>query len=102
MRKKRYSAEFKEFIPYKLRADNGFGLFRLSNEFLLVYSDKKLFNHYELIGSIKACLNCTEMLCIMFKAGQCAQQRWNLLRSFRQLGKVIASIQFKEGNKVTV
>ncbi len=54
MRKKRYSAEFKEFIPYKLRADNGFGLFRLSNEFLLVYSDKKLFNHYELIGSIKA------------------------------------------------
>ncbi len=50
---------------------------------------------------LKGCLNRTGMLYMMFKLGQCAQQRWNRLRSFRQLGKVIAGIQFKDGIEIT-
>ena len=49
---------------------------------------------------LKGCLNRTGMLSMMFNLGQCAQQRWNRLRGFRQLGKVIAGIRFKDGNEV--
>ena len=41
----------------------------------------------------KGCLSRKGMLCMMFKLGLCAHR----LRGFRQLGKVIEGIQFKDG-----
>ena len=34
---------------------------------------------------------------MMFKLGLCAQHNWRRLRGFKQLGKVIEEIQFKNG-----
>ena len=45
----------------------------------------------------KGCLRRKGMLCMMFKLGICAQHNWRRLRGFRQLGKVIEGIQFKDG-----
>ena len=45
----------------------------------------------------KGCLSRKGMLCMMFKLGLCAQHNWRRLRGFRQLGKVIEGIQFKDG-----
>ena len=42
----------------------------------------------------KGCLNRNGMLCMMFKLGQCADNRW---RGFQQLGEVIEEVQFKDG-----
>ena len=45
----------------------------------------------------KGCLSRKGMLCMMFKLGLCAQHNWRRLRGFKQLGKVIAGVQFKDG-----
>ena len=37
------------------------------------------------------------MLCMMFKLGLCAQHNWRRLRGFKQLGKVIEAVLFKDG-----
>ena len=34
---------------------------------------------------------------MMFKQGLCAQHNWRRLREFKQLGKVIDGVQFKDG-----
>ena len=48
----------------------------------------------------KGCLNRSGMLCMMFKLGQCAQENWRRLRGFRELGKVIEGVKFKDGVEV--
>ncbi len=48
----------------------------------------------------KGCLTRSGMLCMMFKLGQCAQQNWRRLRGFKELGKVIEGVQFKDGIEV--
>ena len=45
----------------------------------------------------KGCLSRKEMLCMMFKLSLCAQHNWRRLRGFKQLGKVIKGVQFKDG-----
>ena len=45
----------------------------------------------------KGCLSRKGMLCMMFKLGLCAQHNWRRLRGFKQFGKVIAGVQFKDG-----
>ena len=37
------------------------------------------------------------MLHMMFKLGQCAQNRWRKLRGFNYLAKVITGVIFKDG-----
>lgn len=37
---------------------------------------------------------------MMFKLGQCTQQNWRRLRGFKELGKVIEGVQFKDGIEV--
>jgi len=49
----------------------------------------------------KGCLSRTGMLHMMFKLGQCAQKRWNRLRGFDQLAKVIEGVKFRDGIEVT-
>ena len=34
---------------------------------------------------------------MMFKLGLCAQHYWRMLRGFKQLGKAIVGVQFKDG-----
>ena len=48
----------------------------------------------------KGCLNRSGMLYMMFKLGQCAQQNWSRLRGFKELGKVIEGVKFKDGVEV--
>ena len=48
----------------------------------------------------KGCLNRSGMLCMMFKLGQCAQENWRRLRGFKELGKVIEGVKFKDGVEV--
>ena len=45
----------------------------------------------------KGCLSRKGMLCMMFKLGLCVQHNWCRLRGFKQLGKVIERVQFKDG-----
>ena len=49
----------------------------------------------------KGCLSRDGMLHMMFKLGQCAQNKWRKLRGFDYLGKVIRGVQFKDGVEVT-
>ena len=49
----------------------------------------------------KGCLNRDGMLHMMFKLGQCAQDRWHRLRGFDYLAKVITGVKFKDGIEVT-
>ena len=48
----------------------------------------------------KGCLTKTTMLSMMYKLGQCAEKKWRRLRGFRQLGKVIEGVEFKNGIEV--
>lgn len=41
------------------------------------------------------------MLTFIFKLGMCAQKRWNRIRGFNHLAKVIAGVKFKDGVEVT-
>ena len=48
----------------------------------------------------KGCLTRDGMLHMMFKLGQCAQKKWNRLRGFDYLSKVVTGIKFKDGVEV--
>ncbi len=48
----------------------------------------------------KGCLSRDGMLHMMFKLGQCAEDKWRKLRGFGFLGQVIKGVQFKDGIKV--
>ena len=48
----------------------------------------------------RSCLSRSGMLCMMFKLGQCAQQNWRRLRGFKDLGKIIEEVKFKDGLEV--
>lgn len=48
----------------------------------------------------KGCLTKTTMLSMMYKLGQCAEKKWRRLRGFRELGKVIEGVKFKNGIEV--
>ena len=45
----------------------------------------------------KGCLSRTTMLGMMYRLGMCAEKKWRRLRGFRQLGKVIEGVKFKNG-----
>jgi len=45
----------------------------------------------------KGCLNRDGMLHMMFKLGMCAEKKWRKLRGFKDLGKVITGVKFKDG-----
>ena len=45
----------------------------------------------------KGCLSRDGMLHMMFKLGLCAQQNWRRLRGFKELGKVITGVKFRDG-----
>ena len=45
----------------------------------------------------KGCLSRDTMLHMMFKLGQCAQNKWRKLRGFNYLAKVITGVIFKDG-----
>lgn len=49
----------------------------------------------------KGCLTRDGMLNMMFKLGQCAENKWRKLRGFDYLAKVITGIKFKNGLEVT-
>jgi len=49
----------------------------------------------------KGCLARDGMLHMMFKLGQCAQKKWNRLRGFDYLAKVITGVKFKDGMEAT-
>jgi hypothetical protein len=38
---------------------------------------------------------------MMFKLGQCAEQRWRRIRGFHYLAKVITGVQFTDGIETT-
>ncbi len=48
----------------------------------------------------KGCLSRDGMLHMMFKLGLCAEQNWRLLRGFRDLGRVITGVKFRDGIEV--
>ena len=48
----------------------------------------------------KGCLSKDTMLHMMFKLGECAEKRWNRLRGFNQLTKVIKGVKFQDGIEV--
>lgn len=52
-------------------------------------------------GRTKGCLTRDGLLHMMFKLGQCAEKTWRRLRGFRQLGKVIRGVQFRDGLEET-
>ena len=48
----------------------------------------------------KGCLSRDGMLSMIFKLGQCAEKRWNKLRGFDYLAKVITGVKFRDGIEV--
>ena len=48
----------------------------------------------------KGCLTREGMLHMMFKLGMCAEKKWRKLRGFKDLGKVITGVKFKDGIEV--
>jgi len=48
----------------------------------------------------KGCLSRDGLLHMMFKLGQCAEEKWRRLRGFNQLEKVITGVKFKDGIEV--
>ena len=48
----------------------------------------------------KGCLTRDGMLHMIFKLGMCAQGRWRRLHGFRELGKVITGVKFRDGIEV--
>ena len=49
----------------------------------------------------RGCLSRDGMLHMMFKLGQCAEEKWRKLRGFDYLTKVIKGVQFKDGIEVS-
>ncbi len=49
----------------------------------------------------KGCLSRDGMLSMMFKLGQCAEKKWNRIRGFAYLAKVIQGVPFKDGIEQT-
>ncbi len=49
----------------------------------------------------KGCLSRDGMLHMMFKLGQCAENKWRKLRGFDYLAKVVTGVKFKDGIEVT-
>jgi transposase-like protein len=49
----------------------------------------------------KGCLSRDGMLHMMFKLGQCAQQKWRRQRGFEYLAQVITGVKFRDGIEVT-
>ncbi len=49
----------------------------------------------------KGCLSRDGMLHMMFKLGQCAQQKWRRQRGFEYLAQVITGAKFRDGIEVT-
>jgi transposase-like protein len=49
----------------------------------------------------KGCLSRDGMLSMMFKLGQCAEKKWNRIRGFDYLAKVIQGVPFKDGIEQT-
>ena len=49
----------------------------------------------------KGCLSRDSMLHMLFKLGQCAEEKWRKLRGFDYLAKVIKGIHFKDGIEVS-
>jgi len=49
----------------------------------------------------KGCLSRDGMLSMMFKLGQCAEKKWNRLRGFDYLAKVIQGVPFNDGIEQT-
>ena len=49
----------------------------------------------------KGCLSRDGMLHMMFKLGQCAEQKWRKLRGFDYLTKVVTGVKFRDGIEVT-
>lgn len=49
----------------------------------------------------KGCLSRDGMLSMMFKLSQCAEKKWNRLRGFDYLAKVIQGVPFKDGIEQT-
>ena len=49
----------------------------------------------------KGCLSRDGMLHMMFKLGQCAENKWRRLRGFDYLAKVVTGIKFEDGIEVT-
>jgi putative transposase len=49
----------------------------------------------------KGCLSRDGMLHRMFKLAQCAEKKWQRLRGFDYLAKVVAGTQFKDGIEIT-
>jgi len=49
----------------------------------------------------KGCLSRDGMLHMMFKLGQCAENKWRRLRGFDYLAKVVTGVKFKDGVEVT-
>lgn len=49
----------------------------------------------------KGCVTRITMLSMMFKLSECAQSSWHKLRGFKQLGKIIEGVRFKDGIEVT-
>ena len=48
----------------------------------------------------KGCLSRDGMLSMIFKLGQCAEKKWNKLRGFDYLAKVITGVKFRDGIEV--
>jgi len=49
----------------------------------------------------KGCVSRITMLSMIFKLSECAEKSWHKLRGFRELGKVIEGVKFKDGIEVT-
>ena len=49
----------------------------------------------------RGCLTRDGMLHMIFKLGVCAQGKWNRLRGFRELEKVITGVRFRDGIEIT-
>lgn len=50
----------------------------------------------------KGCLSRGGMLSMIFKLGQCAEKKWNRIRGFHYLAKVIQGVPFKDGIEQTI
>jgi len=49
------------------------------------------------VPGIRGCCSRETLLTLMFKLGQCAEQRWRRIRGFHYLAKVITDVKFKDG-----
>ncbi len=49
----------------------------------------------------KGCVTRECMLALIYKLGMCAEKRWNRIRGFEHLAKVITGVKFSDGIEVT-